>query len=561
MKVIAYEILSLLCVTLIGSAMNVELKKPTILVSVLVRNKGHILPYFLSNLERLDYPKDRISLWIRSDHNSDNSIEILKFWITSIKDQYHAVFTEFEEGERKYPEDGVAHWTDQRFNHLMNMRENSLNFARNIWADYYFSIDSDVILTNPNVLNYLISKNVLVAAPLLNSAGLYSNFWSGMTEDFYYKRTEAYKPILNRENVSCYSVPMVHSCVLVDLRMQDSDFLTYLPSNIPNYIGPNDDIIVFALSALRRNISLHICNEDFFGYISQPLEENDDLSYDYQHLLNIKMLELNRGFSLYLSEKFTKYVTIPQKDSLVFDNIFVINLKRRPDRRERMTKCFDELGLDVEFVDAVDGKVLNESFLQHIKFMPDFKDPYHQRPMKLGEIGCFLSHYQIWKKIIDNNYQTSLILEDDVRFEPFFRQKVERVMSEASKVQNWDLVYFGRKRLRDQEEPWVEGAKYLVEAGYSYWTLGYALSLSGAQKLLDAKPLTKLVPVDEYLPILFDKHPRENWKGYYPKRDLVALSADPLLIYPTHYTGEEGYISDTEDSVVIPEEIIVREDL
>lgn len=67
--------------------------------------------------------------------------------------------------------------------------------------------------------------------------------------------------------------------------------------------------------------------------------------------------------------------------------------------------------------------------------------------------------------------------------------------------------------------------------------------------------------MDEYLPILFDKHPHQNWKGYYPKRDLVALSAAPLLLYPTHYTGEQGYVSDTEDSIVIPEAIIAKEDL
>ena len=28
------------------------------------------------------------------------------------------------------------------------------------------------------------------------------------------------------------------------------------------------------------------------------------------------------------------------------------------------------------------------------------------------------------------------------------------------------------------------------------------------------------------------------------------LSAHPLLIYPTHYTGEQGYVSDTENSTI-----------
>ena len=43
--------------------------------------------------------------------------------------------------------------------------------------------------------------------------------------------------------------------------------------------------------------------------------------------------------------------------------------------------------------------------------------------------------------------------------------------------------------------------------------------------------------------------PHSSYKIYC--RDLKALSVHPLLVYPTHYTGEEGYISDTEDTNVI----------
>lgn len=37
---------------------------PTVFVAILVRNKEHTLPYFFGYLERLDYPKNRISLWL-----------------------------------------------------------------------------------------------------------------------------------------------------------------------------------------------------------------------------------------------------------------------------------------------------------------------------------------------------------------------------------------------------------------------------------------------------------------------------------------------------------------
>ncbi|EEC15874.1 GLT25D1 protein, putative [Ixodes scapularis] len=112
-------------------------------------------------------------------------------------------------------------------------------------------------------------------------------------------------------------------------------------------------------------------------------------------------------------------------------------------------------------------------------------------------------------------------------------------------------VYLGRKRLSGANEPFVKGSQSVVHVDYSYWTLCYALTLAGARKLLDAQPLSKMVPVDEYLPIMFDKHPEATWTAHFPNRDLKAFSVYPLLVYPTHYTGEENYISDTEDSVVV----------
>jgi len=97
----------------------------------------------------------------------------------------------------------------------------------------------------------------------------------------------------------------------------------------------------------------------------------------------------------------------------------------------------------------------------------------------------------------------------------------------------------------------VEGAPLLVEADYSYWTLGYLLSLSGAKKLLAGKPLGIMVPVDEYLPIMYDKHPKWEYSKHFPVRDLKAFSAEPLLIYPTHYTGQDNHFSDTEAASIV----------
>lgn len=119
-------------------------------------------------------------------------------------------------------------------------------------------IDADIFLTDSNTLSNLVLKEQVVVAPLLKSDGLYSNFWAGMTDDYYYLRTEQYQQILYREDVGCFNVPMVHSAVLINLNMVQSDRLTYNFTNLAHYDGPLDDVITFAIGANNSGKSTHI---------------------------------------------------------------------------------------------------------------------------------------------------------------------------------------------------------------------------------------------------------------------------------------------------------------
>lgn len=61
-----------------------------------------------------------------------------------------------------------------------------------------------------------------------------------------------------------------------------------------------------------------------------------------------------------------------------------------------------------------------------------------------------------------------------------------------------------------------------------------------------------MLPVDEYIPIMFDQHFNETWKkAFADEEKLTAWSAAPLILFPTRYTGENGYISDTEESDLV----------
>ncbi|KAL5012579.1 hypothetical protein ScPMuIL_011130 [Solemya velum] len=537
--------------------------QPTVVITILVRNKAHVLPWFLGHLEKLDYPKHRIGLWIRNDHSIDDSAVILQEWVDAVRNQYHFIDLEINNTETGFSDEkGACDWSVERFDHVIKLRQEALNFARRKWADYLFMLDADIVLENKDTLTLLMAEKKIIVGPMLNASigETYSNFWAGMDNKGYYQRKPEYFPVVNRETLGSFPVPMVHSAVLMDLRYKITEKLAYDPPP-KNYRGPIDDIIIFAHSIKSEGLVMHILNTEYFGQVLIPMGTHNTLTDDVEqfHYVQLEAMDNYPGLSVSPHVNFRPR----PKDTLGFDQVYMINLVRRQERRDRMMKSFDILGIDAKVLDAVDGKLLNETYLKKlgVQMMPGYADPYHVRPLTMGEIGCFLSHYKIWEDMLDNNYERIIVFEDDVRFEPYFRRKFFNMMREVdTKVPDWDLLYIGRKRLHRSEE-WVDGSEQLVWPSYSYWTLSYLLSRRGATKLVQQRPLQKMIPVDEYLPIMFDRHPEDDWKKNFYPRNLVGVSAEPLLVNPTHYTGEVNYISDTEDSHTVDTDIEGHDEL
>ncbi|XP_065265570.1 procollagen galactosyltransferase 2 [Emys orbicularis] len=528
------------------------LQKPTVFIAILARNAAHALPHCLGCLERLRYPKSRLAIWAATDHNVDNTTEILREWLKNVQKLYHYVEWRPMEEPQSYPDEiGPKHWPSSRFTHVMKLRQAALRTAREKWSDYIMFVDADNLLTNPETLNLMIAENKTVVAPMLESRSLYSNFWCGITPQGYYRKTPDYAPIREWKRLGCFAVPMVHSTFLIDLRKEASDKLMFYPPH-QDYTWTFDDIIVFAFSSRQADIQMYICNRERYGFLPVPLKLHQTLQEDVENFIHVTIEAMIDHPPFEPSQ----YISIPPKhpDKMGFDEIFMINLKRRKDRRDLMLRTLYEQEIAVKIVEAVDGKALNTSQLKalNIDMLPGYQDPYSSRPLTRGEIGCFLSHYSIWKEVVNRELEKTLVIEDDVRFEHQFKRKLMKLMDDIEQVQlDWELIYIGRKRMQVQRpEKAVPNVMNLVEADYSYWTLGYAISFEGAQKLIGAEPFSKMLPVDEFLPIMYNKHPVEKYKEYYESRDLKAFSAEPLLIYPTHYTGQPGYLSDTETSTI-----------
>jgi len=103
--------------------------------------------------------------------------------------------------------------------------------------------------------------------------------------------------------------------------------------------------------------------------------------------------------------------------------------------------------------------------------------------MTSGELGCYLSHVRVWQKIVDEQLDYGVILEDDILLQDHIQQGLETIKDIQ---QPWDLIKLA-------EEPVKRKAVHQIPIGdfslITYnkipsRTCAQAISLSGAQKLL-----------------------------------------------------------------------------
>jgi GR25 family glycosyltransferase involved in LPS biosynthesis len=176
---------------------------------------------------------------------------------------------------------------------------------------------------------------------------------------------------------------------------------------------------------------------------------------------------------------------------------FVINLERRKDRYEHIMNNYHSNNYSLEIIKAYDGRqVENNSeeyenirnyFLKSIENNLQKTDNYPYlsvNNIKNGELGCFLSHIIIWKKMIDENIDKAIIYEDDCLFTSNFENKLKNILENLPPQIN--MVWLGGK--------WCDMYSSIENKGFNdfisifnekfpYCAFSYLISLEGAKKL------------------------------------------------------------------------------
>lgn len=125
--------------------------------------------------------------------------------------------------------------------------------------------------------------------------------------------------------------------------------------------------------------------------------------------------------------------------------IFVINLNESTERLERLKFEFERIGLDFERLPAVDGRDLTEDqIFQH--YSPELNRKKYFKPLSKPEIGLYMSHLKACERIISENLDFGIILEDDIVLKNGFKMIPQVLCSLNEKWNYIKLIAPGKKK-------------------------------------------------------------------------------------------------------------------
>lgn len=197
-----------------------------------------------------------------------------------------------------------------------------------------------------------------------------------------------------------------------------------------------------------------------------------------------------------------------------FNKILVVSVPRFTDRHERVKQSL--AGLQYDFFWGADKQQLDYNTAKSDGTYDEQMAQKLQRQGKalnLGEIACSLSHRNVYAAMIENGWEKVLILEDDVLPNSENLAQIPAALDELPA--DWELVYLGYLK----HEEVTTGLKvkqffykiisalglmawsykmvsnllpkpfstHLKKAGFHDCTHAYAVTLSGAKKLLAAQ--------------------------------------------------------------------------
>ena len=230
-----------------------------ILVTILAKDKAGCLPFYLQCIYNQDYNKKKLHLYIRTNDNNDNTIDILKKFINQHKKEYASIYFDDTSVLPDLKQMRHREWNNTRFKILGKIRQDSINYAKKN-NYHYFIADCDNFIT-PNTISTMMKyKQHKVVSPMLSTKTAYSNFHYDVDKNGYYKYNKNYYKILNKDMTGLLEVAVVHCTYFINKNtLKDINY----DDNSGRY-----EYVIFSDVLRKKNIKQYLLNDKFYGFLT-----------------------------------------------------------------------------------------------------------------------------------------------------------------------------------------------------------------------------------------------------------------------------------------------------
>jgi GR25 family glycosyltransferase involved in LPS biosynthesis len=222
----------------------------------------------------------------------------------------------------------------------------------------------------------------------------------------------------------------------------------------------------------------------------------------------------------------------------------IIRLKDNPISEKHATECVAQartFGINVEYFDAINGLEYQEH-LNRLKIQPKYKF----KKGRAGVFGCFLSHYYLWKKCVEENTPFVILEHDGYFIRPLPHDILEK-FQDVLKLDDLDPFSRSYNDLIDEQFNFSvtikkyhnPTAKFLEKnqtGNYMRGAYGYIIKPHAAKKLISWISSNGFVPADNQLgdalvdiqvmsPTAVRLHP-----AYFNRITELSLTSNPNLL-------------------------------
>lgn len=158
---------------------------------------------------------------------------------------------------------------------------------------------------------------------------------------------------------------------------------------------------------------------------------------------------------------------------------FIISAKAMSDRKKNISKSFTNLGIQPCFLDAVMGKELSQQELHNLA--------HDNGLLKVGAIGCALSHLKAYRKFLQSQEPCVYIFEDDAQLANQFidlQPKIQEFMEKQTEPTVLALYKFQglRKKVMD-----LDADTCIMKSLGGTASHAYVINRLAAENLLEAQ--------------------------------------------------------------------------